>query len=89
MHDSWKNRSFDYMDLCQQRDVSAFQYTVQVCRGVFSKVCVAVYLWEQRVVCEGLAGSLHLPLSDPCMASPGSVGLGTRPLYQEEEAGCA
>ena len=24
VHDYWKNRSFDYMDLCQQSDVSAF-----------------------------------------------------------------
>ena len=24
IHDYWKNRSFDYMDLCQQSDVSAF-----------------------------------------------------------------
>ena len=24
VNDSWKNRSFDYMDLCQQSDVSAF-----------------------------------------------------------------
>ena len=26
--DYWKNHSFDNMDLCQQSDVSAFQYTV-------------------------------------------------------------
>ena len=24
IHDYWKNHSFDYLDLCQQRDVSAF-----------------------------------------------------------------
>ena len=24
IHDSWKNHSFDYVDLCQQSDVSAF-----------------------------------------------------------------
>ena len=28
IHDHWKNHSFDRMDLCQQNDVSAFQYTV-------------------------------------------------------------
>ena len=28
LHDYWKNHSFDYTDLCQQRDVSVFQYTV-------------------------------------------------------------
>ena len=28
VHDYWKNHSFDYMDLCWQSDVSAFEYTV-------------------------------------------------------------
>ena len=28
IHDYWKNHSFDYMDLCQQVDVSAFYYAV-------------------------------------------------------------
>ena len=28
VHDYWKNYSFDYTDLCQQSDVSAFQYAV-------------------------------------------------------------
>ena len=28
IHIYWKNHSFDYMDICQQRDVSAFQYAV-------------------------------------------------------------
>ena len=28
IHDCWKNHSFDYMDLCQQSDISAFQCTV-------------------------------------------------------------
>ena len=26
--DYWKNHSFDYIDICQQNDISAFQYTV-------------------------------------------------------------
>ena len=26
VHDYWKNHSFGYTDLCQQSDVSAFQY---------------------------------------------------------------
>ena len=25
IHDYWKNRSFDYMDICQQSDISAFK----------------------------------------------------------------
>ena len=37
IHDYWKNHSFDYMDLCRQSDVSAFQYTLQVCHNIFSK----------------------------------------------------
>ena len=28
IHDYWKNHSFDYMDLCLQSDVLAFQYSV-------------------------------------------------------------
>ena len=28
IHDYWKNHSFDYMDLCQQSDISAFLYAV-------------------------------------------------------------
>ena len=28
VHDYWKNHSFDYMDLCWQSDVSAFEYTI-------------------------------------------------------------
>ena len=28
IHDYWKNHSFDYIDLCWQSDISAFQYTV-------------------------------------------------------------
>ena len=28
IHEYWKNHSFDYMDLCQQGDISAFLYAV-------------------------------------------------------------
>ena len=28
IHDYWKNHGFDYMDLCWQSDVSAFEFTV-------------------------------------------------------------
>ena len=31
VHDHWKDHSLDYMDLCQQSNVSAFQHTVQIC----------------------------------------------------------
>ena len=37
IYDSWKNHSFDYTDLCQQNEVSAFQYIVLVCHSVPSK----------------------------------------------------
>ena len=33
IHDYWKNHSFDYTDLCQQSNVSAFKYTVKVCHS--------------------------------------------------------
>ena len=28
IHDYWKNHTFDYMDLCRQSEVSAFEYAV-------------------------------------------------------------
>ena len=37
VYDYWKNHSFAYMDLCQQSDVSAFLYVVQVCHSFPSK----------------------------------------------------
>ena len=37
IHDYWKNHNFDYMDLHQQSDVSAFEYVVQVCHSFPSK----------------------------------------------------
>ena len=36
MYDYWKNQSFYYMDLCWQRDTSAFQYAVYVCQSFSS-----------------------------------------------------
>ena len=35
VHDYWKNHRFDFMDLCWPSDVSAFEYTVQVCHSFF------------------------------------------------------
>ena len=31
VHDYWKNHTFDYTDLCQQSDRSAFWYSIWVC----------------------------------------------------------
>ena len=33
IHDHWEDYSFDYMDLCQQSNASAFQHTVWVCHS--------------------------------------------------------
>ena len=30
VHDYWKNHSFDYTELCQQSDISGFEYVIQV-----------------------------------------------------------
>ena len=35
--DHWEEHSLDYMDLCRQSDVSAFQYTVQFCHSFPAK----------------------------------------------------
>ena len=37
IYDYWKNHSFDCTGLCQQSDVSAFEYTVYVCHSFPSK----------------------------------------------------
>ena len=37
IHHTWKNHSFDYPDLCQQSNVSAFKYTVLVDHSFSSK----------------------------------------------------
>ena len=37
MHDYQKNHSFDYMEFCQQGDVSALQYAVYICHSFPSK----------------------------------------------------
>ena len=37
VHDYWKNRSFDYKDLCWQSDISDIEYAVKVCRSFSSK----------------------------------------------------
>ena len=35
--DCWEDDSLDYMNLCQQSNVSAFQHTVQVCHSSLAK----------------------------------------------------
>ena len=37
IHDHWKNHSLDYMDLCWQSNVSAFQYAIYVGHNFLSK----------------------------------------------------
>ena len=36
-YDYWKNHTFDSTDICQQSDVSAFEYAVKVCQSFPSK----------------------------------------------------
>ena len=51
VHDYWKNNSFTYMDLCQQSDVSAFQYPVLVCHSFPSKVQACSHFMAAVTVC--------------------------------------
>ena len=37
IHDHWEDHSLDYMDLCQQNNVSAFQHTVYICHSFPAK----------------------------------------------------
>ena len=54
VHDYWKNHSFDYMNLCQQSDVSAFKYTKFVRaflskskRLLISELILAAEFWNE------------------------------------------
>ena len=50
VHGYWKNHTFDYMDLCQQCDISAFQYSVSVCHSFPSKEQVS-FNFMATVIC--------------------------------------
>ena len=51
INDSQKNHSFDQMDLCWQRNISAFQYTVQVCYSFPSKEQVSFNSMAAVTIC--------------------------------------
>ena len=47
IHDYWKNHCFDYTDLCQQSNISSFQYALQVCHNFSSKEKRLLISWLQ------------------------------------------
>ena len=51
VYEYWKNRSFDYMDLFQQDDVSAFQYIAYVCHSFPSKEQASFNSVAEPTVC--------------------------------------
>ena len=51
IHEYWKNHSFDYMDICCQSDVSAFQYIVYVCHSFSSKKLVSFNFLATVTIC--------------------------------------
>ena len=51
IHDHWKNHSFDYPDLCQQSNVSAFKYTVLVDHSFSSKEQVSFNFMAAVTIC--------------------------------------
>ena len=51
VHDCWKSHSFDCMDVCQQSDVSAFQFTVQVCHSFSSNEQASFNFMATVTVC--------------------------------------
>ena len=53
-HNYWKNHSFDQTDLCQQSNVSAFQYTVQICHSLSSKEHVSFNFIATVTICRFL-----------------------------------
>ena len=46
-HDYWKNHSFDYMDLCWQRNVSAFNMLSRFVRVFFPRSKCLLISWLQ------------------------------------------
>ena len=50
-HGFWKNLAFDYVDLCEQCDISASQYSVSVCHGFPSKEQVSFNFLATVTVC--------------------------------------
>ena len=76
IHHTWKNHSFDYPDLCQQSNVSAFKYTVLVDHSFSSKeqapfnfmAAVTIYSdfgAQENKVCHCFhCLSIYLPWSD-------------------------
>ena len=64
--DCWKNYSFDYMDLCQQSDVSAFSSSfVTACReradqpGWFVQALILHFVNNDYVTAEITYGTVH------------------------------
>ena len=53
IHTYWINHSFDYTDLCQQSDVSAFIYAVYFCHSFSSKQQVSFNFMVAVTVCSG------------------------------------
>ena len=51
IHDYWKNHSLEYTNLCQQSDVSAFQYAVYVCHSFASKEQVSFNFMAVVTIC--------------------------------------
>ena len=51
VHDYWKDNSFDYLDLCQQSNVSAIKYTVQICHSFPSKEQTSLNFMVAVTVC--------------------------------------
>ena len=76
VHDYWENHSFHYMDLCQQSDVSAFYYSVQVCQSFLQRSKCLLISWLQstsavilepkkiKSVTISIFSPIYLPCSD-------------------------
>ena len=62
IHDYWKKHSFDYRDLFQQSDVSAFEYAVWVCHSFSSKEQGSVNFMAAVTICSEFAYILDMIL---------------------------
>ena len=59
IYDYWRNHSFDYMDLCWQSDISAFQYAIWVCHSFPSKEQTSLNFMAAVTICSDFGAQVN------------------------------
>ena len=74
IHDYWKNRSFDYTDLCQQSDISLF--------NMLSRFVIAFLSRSKRLLISWLQ-SLSVVILEPKEIKSLTVSISSPPICHE------